>query len=142
MRLHQTFVVARAARTRAYLRSVTALVRMLAENLLGMAHADAIRAVGLEYVHAAIVGLGTRPITLKFAHELERGDRYRADLNHPLHRPLVRLLRHVATRVGSDVNPVSRGAHLYGCKRDAHLSPHPGNHDLLAPRLVDQRESA
>src|SRR5215831_4282934 len=46
---------------------------------------------GPENLHAAVVGLGARPVALPFEHDLKRGHRYDAGLDDALDGALVRL---------------------------------------------------
>src|SRR6266403_5537744 len=100
---------------------------------------DAVRAVvGLHDVHDGVVRVLLRPVALELEHDLQRRDRLRARLDHPLHRVVVRELTDVAAAVLHDVHLVAVVYRLNGRKGDTHFGPESREHDLLPTGCLDR----
>src|SRR5436190_14578313 len=110
----------------------TGLAGLLTEYHLCVTHADAVRRMRLEDLHAAFVGLRARPVALPLEHDLQGGHRYHASLDGSLDRALMRLDGDVAASVGGDMNVVPFRNRLEGRKADAHLRPQPCDDDFLS----------
>src|SRR5262249_47781332 len=108
------------------------LAGMLAQNHLRVAHADAVGGMRLEDVHAAVIGLGARPVALPLEHHLQRGHRYDAGLDRPLNRPLMRLDLDLAARGRRYTDIIALRDCLDVGEADAKLGPEPSDNELLA----------
>ena len=94
--------------------------------------------MGLHDVHDGVVRVLLGPIALELEHDLQRRDRLRARLDHPLHRVVVRELTDVAAAVLHDVHFVAVVDCLYARKGDTHFGPESREHDLLPTGRLDR----
>src|SRR6185369_17416083 len=103
-----------------------------AEELLDKADFDTVGRVGLQDLHAPLVGFTASPILLQFEQVLQGGDRDRSGLDEPLHRAFMGLFADVAAGVGGDVDLITGTKQVECREQHTGFRPEPGQYDLVA----------